>query len=927
MGVAKQFRLTAVSAVSMAMMIVLSAAGSLPAQAAEDRDAKASDAKASDTLKVADQAANVPKVSVRSRRRPSEEITVTARKTEENLKDVPLSITAFDSNMIETAGITNLQDVADLTPGLTFFNAQGEFLPTPVIRGVAPTDIFGESNAAIFVDGVYVSGRSGLNFSQLDVERIEVVKGPQSALYGRTAFAGALNYITKRPAHELEARVDVEVGNENKQKIFALVSGPLFTDALRGRVAGLYDDWDGSYNNSDNPQTPISGRRFRSLQGSLVWDATDNLEFYGSVYSSNDTIDEGADIGILRNCEDKIEDLGEEDQFLLNDVRFKDWCGPIPTLENAPSPAPGLFTQNSLPTVAKASGQNRELFRANLNIAWDFNFGTFSSLTGFSRTKGNSNIDFGQLGDSNSFLYCEGASVEAPGVPNSCGQNPADKRFFAGILSASPGVGETSEISQEIRFTSSQDQAIRYTVGSYFFSSNSFARGGGGIIAQAPKPGDDIGFPPFSASAPNFAIGTAIFYCTFTDDGCGDPLGREGGDTDTEGWAVFGGLDWDFTDRLTGRVELRYGEQEETIERLVYTRCDTTGDPTGECGDDWWDLRFPEAIPEDPNDSTNPDNSRSGSADFSAVTGRLGLDYKVNDGWMIYGSVATGRKPGGLTLSTLRVVNPDGSDERERFNSTFDSETLTAYELGLKGSTENGRLGFDMAVFYNDWQDIVLTQLIEFSPTTGKPLLQPQSFSFNAGTADVLGWEMTADAGFTDDLSGRVAVAWTDATLKDAVQERFVTHPTFAPDGDVSGNKLLRQAEWTASASLNYVRSLWGGWEGFGRLDWSYTDKVYIGNDNLGWLPSRNVVNTRFGLESGRYSLAFWIRNLLNDDEPTAAFKDIFWSNSNDQVPPYDDLGPRPSFDNFVPLRLTVTYPSLRTYGVTVAVRFGGLVD
>lgn len=92
-----------------------------------------------------------------------QEIFVTSRKIEENLKEVPLSITAFDERTIQAAGITNLNDVAELTPGLSFFNPFGETLPTPVIRGVVPTDIFGENNAAIFVDGVYVSGREGLN--------------------------------------------------------------------------------------------------------------------------------------------------------------------------------------------------------------------------------------------------------------------------------------------------------------------------------------------------------------------------------------------------------------------------------------------------------------------------------------------------------------------------------------------------------------------------------------------------------------------------------------------------------------------------------------------------------------------------------------------------------------------------------------------
>ena len=143
------------------------------------------------------------------------EIVVTSRKIEERLQDVPLAISAFDEATIESARIADLRDIANLTPGLQFYNALGEALPTPFIRGVAPTDIRAkENNLAVFVDGVYVSGREGLNFSQLDLERIEVVKGPQSALYGRNAFSGAINYVTRQPTEDFEGKGAVRIYGE-----------------------------------------------------------------------------------------------------------------------------------------------------------------------------------------------------------------------------------------------------------------------------------------------------------------------------------------------------------------------------------------------------------------------------------------------------------------------------------------------------------------------------------------------------------------------------------------------------------------------------------------------------------------------------------------------------------------------------------------
>ena len=134
-----------------------------------------------------------------------EQITVTARKIEKTLQDVPLSITVLGSQTHQDARIENLADVSAFTTSLSLFNPIGEFLPTPVIRGMAPTDIFGEPNAAVFLDGVFVAGREGLNFSYLEVERIEVIKGPQTALYGRNAFSGAINFVTKRPTDEFRS--------------------------------------------------------------------------------------------------------------------------------------------------------------------------------------------------------------------------------------------------------------------------------------------------------------------------------------------------------------------------------------------------------------------------------------------------------------------------------------------------------------------------------------------------------------------------------------------------------------------------------------------------------------------------------------------------------------------------------------------------
>jgi iron complex outermembrane receptor protein len=134
------------------------------------------------------------------------DIVVTARKREEDLQRVPLAIDAFSAKEIKDAKIERLSDLAKLAPGLNYtplFGAQNQL---PIIRGAAQT--FGQLNVGVFLDGIYLSGKAAADLELNDLERVEIVKGPQSALYGRNTFAGAINYITKRPSEAFEGEVE-----------------------------------------------------------------------------------------------------------------------------------------------------------------------------------------------------------------------------------------------------------------------------------------------------------------------------------------------------------------------------------------------------------------------------------------------------------------------------------------------------------------------------------------------------------------------------------------------------------------------------------------------------------------------------------------------------------------------------------------------
>ena len=141
-----------------------------------------------------------------------EEVLVTARKKAEDLQETPLAISAFTAKQIEEQGISSIDDVALRTPGFSFLSAAGrqDFF-RPVIRG--QSNILGDANASFFIDGVFVNG--AISTLTLDsVERVEVIKGPQSALFGRATFAGAINYVTKRPGDELAGKLSLTAGED-----------------------------------------------------------------------------------------------------------------------------------------------------------------------------------------------------------------------------------------------------------------------------------------------------------------------------------------------------------------------------------------------------------------------------------------------------------------------------------------------------------------------------------------------------------------------------------------------------------------------------------------------------------------------------------------------------------------------------------------
>lgn len=207
-------------------------------------------------------------------------IIVTARKKEESILDAPVSITAFSAEDLEAADITSISEVADATPGLYIDAYQfypGRFDSTPFIRGVVIEDddpTF--QTASVFLDGVYVAGGTkGLGVE--DVERIEVIKGPQSALFGRTTFSGAINYITVDPADEFGGKIALTAATRDEYEGVVSIEGPIAGEALRARVTGRYSFNGGHWENTAVPGQELGEEQTWSIGATVVAEPSSNF--------------------------------------------------------------------------------------------------------------------------------------------------------------------------------------------------------------------------------------------------------------------------------------------------------------------------------------------------------------------------------------------------------------------------------------------------------------------------------------------------------------------------------------------------------------------------------------------------------------------------------------------------------------------------
>ncbi len=363
--------------------------------------------------------------------RPLDEIVVTARKREELLKDVPIAVTAISDERISELNLQTVEDVARFTPGFSYTAAFGRRNgERPVIRG--QSNILGEPNASFFVDGVFISGPS-VSTEIASLERVEVIKGPQSALYGRATFAGAINYVTRRPTNLLEGEVRASGAEHGEYELSAWASGPLVDDRLLFFVAARHWEYGGEWTNQLTGKK-VGAQETNSLSGKLLWNITDNLEAIGLISYSED-----------------------DDNHMALTFQGREFNNCLPRGPSNPR-SRGYYCGEAIDTAdlpvqlrtdlfPKGGGLERDRIRGSLTLDWHLSDWTLTSVTAYSDVSEDTETDVSYAGyDAFAALFNPGAFWRLEGEG-------------------------TKDLSQEIRFRSPEDRPLRVTAGVYYWDS------------------------------------------------------------------------------------------------------------------------------------------------------------------------------------------------------------------------------------------------------------------------------------------------------------------------------------------------------------------------------------------------------------------------------------------------------------------------
>ena len=470
-----------------------------------------------------------------------EEVVVSARKREEALIDVPLAISVFDSGVLERARVTSVADLAALTPGMTLFQFGSEFYNTPVIRGMAQTQTLRnvEANVATFLDGVYVVNTGAVNFALMDFERIEVVKGPVSAMYGRNAFAGAINYVSKVPTENLEGKAEAIVGSDDRYRAAGSIGGGVIPGKLAARAGVSYDSFGGTW------RDPVNGERmgdYEKLDGQLTARLTpsDTVTVDAALYYGRNESGVNPRVPLAPNC-------------ALVGTLLRNYCGQIPDADELPPP------EHPTNYPGELSAADQTVIHGKVRLEVEFEPFSVESLTGYFDVANSAYVDLN--GRRNGLSY---NLVPGPGRAN--------LNVFYGQQF------DSKDFSQEFRISSRNTESVRWSVGGFYFDSDQITNTFFGSNQSQLPAGQRVGGNPGLWLTPD---GSPSAFSSLANSGVRQMSG-------------FGSVDADFGESTTATAELRYTDERRTQD--IISSASAPGlNPDGD-GDEasygYWDTRL-----------------------------------------------------------------------------------------------------------------------------------------------------------------------------------------------------------------------------------------------------------------------------------------------------------------------------------------------
>ncbi len=814
-----------------------------------------------------------------------EEVIVTARKREESIQDIPVSVTPFTADSLNRRGFSGLDDIAAATPGFTYegFITGGNH-GNAVIRGLAQQFTTSRiQNVSFFIDGVYLQRQSMLNLGMIDMERVEVIKGPQNALFGRNAFAGAVNYITAKPKAEFESYVSATYGDNEREDIKFSANGPIaFDGRLLAKLTAGFSSYDGHTENDHpmadaDPTGPTTSGNLGGWEDEvysllLAYEPTDSLMMRTSYYKNKAIKETGAGYSISGvnaarfgfrrddqldlNCNWRtVNDIGNPSPTAAHSG-FSAWCGELP---NTAAESMGPRTAEGIIIDPRGIGQvaTTEVvtFTADYEISenWSAHY-----LFGFADHE---TMSTGGPGGEDP-LVGRGIAVDTVlyAVDN---QNPAAFKF-ANTFSGRPN-SVLEAFSHELRFDYDSGDRLRGSVGLYYSVTEDREHSTVFIsdvcAADTPEHMQNCYEPletPSSALPDPGELMTGVSYDQVVRQHAKTRL--EDTSFEDEILAAFFSVSYVITDSLDGTIEARLTREDKSVVRHA----------------DAFGLAFGESItyrlPEDPVVPGLADTVTSSiivpedDEQFIYATPRAILNYALNDDQMIYFSIAKGLKTGGFN-------NAESEDQL-----VYDEATNWTYELGSKNKFLHGALTLNGALFYIDWSGL------QGSVPPQEASLSSSDVVTNIGDATSIGLELEGVYAFNQTYSVDFGLTYNDASYDDGVKFSpgrsdaatgigcdGVTCPE---DGDVGGNQLARGSKVQGSLGVNMFKTFDSGWAMTGRLDANYQSKQYLTPLNLGWVPARTIMNGSIGLidPNDHWDFSLWGKNLTDEVYPGNAF-------------------------------------------------------